>query len=431
VWSNVRHAVDHDARHHPIPGTRLLLVNCLANSAAPLLSEQDAMDFDATGKSEVAKTFEHIRAMQEIQADAEPVRYAALLHSKMTQQLYPDRFDEAFEGMYRLLVESHIPFEIVNEAQVQRGGLQAYEVLVAPDTVSLADETVRAIQGAVQDGLGLLATHMTGLVDGKGQHRRQPALAELLGFEMDDIAAYDTPAGISRDPILDIADLHSHTFMWHYGSARTDHPLARGLPEGGLFGFLGGYLICRPTSGSQIIANIHTPDHVRMSASIYNRRGIYPGPARWPLAIVRECGNARVAYFSAQVEAEWRRVHAPELDTLLLQCIKWVGGPPPLEALDCPRSVDVRLFRNEKRRTLNILLVNLTTNRPVYLGRGPGVIRYVTPQKGLRLAIRAHGKVRAVTSLVGAPVQHELADGKLFVDLPVLDLYDSLIVEYA
>lgn len=430
TWSNVRHAVDHDARHHPVRGTRMLLANCVANLAAPLISEQDAMEFDPTGKEELAETFDHIQAVQEILADAEPVRYAALLHSLTTHRLYPGRFDEAFEGMYRLLFESHVPFDVLNEAGVQQGKLEGYKVLVIPDAVSLADRTVDAIRGAVEGGLGLVATYMTGLVDGEGQYWRQPALADILGFELDDLVAYDTPAGITRDPVLDIADLHSHTFIWHYGSARTAHPLAQGLPERGLFGFLGGFVISHCAPDGQIVADIHTPDQVRLNARIYNRRGIYPGPARWPLALVREVGKARVAYFAAQVEAEWRRAHAPELDALLVRSIRWAGGPPPLETPDCPRSVEVRLFHSQRRRAFLILLVNLTTNRPIYVGRGPGVVRYVTPQKGLRLALRADAGVQAVCSLVGAQVQHQAQDDVILLELPILDLYDSIIVEY-
>ena len=81
------------------------------------------------------------------------------------------------------MFESHIPFEIVNEKGVQSGNLEGYKVLVIPDVVSLADDTVAAIRNAVDNGMGLVATHMTGFVDGKGQQRQQPALADIFGFE--------------------------------------------------------------------------------------------------------------------------------------------------------------------------------------------------------------------------------------------------------
>ena len=428
IWGNVRHSVRHDARHHPLRGTKMLLVDCVANLAAPLMLDLCAMDFDATGTEELAETFDHIRAMQDFQSEAEPVRYAALLHSFCSHLHYSDRFEEAFEGLYRLVLESHIPFEVVNEAGVQRGELADYKVLVIPDAVALADETVGGIRQAVENGMGLVATHMTGLFDAEGRRRPQPALADILGFELQDVTAYDTPLGITHDPVLALPDIDGAIF--HYGSASTGHPLADGLPEGGLFSFKGGFAVCSPRADVQVVAEIHAIDQVRLSAQPYNRRGHYPGPARWPLALARQHGEARVAYFAPQVEAEWRRAYAPELDTLLVRSVVWAGGQPPLEAPDCPRSVEVRLFHSEARRAFHIIIVNLTTNPLIPAGVNPAVVRFVTPHKGLRLVLRMDAELRAVRSLIGTEVVHSEEDGKVVLDLPVLDLYDSIVVEY-
>jgi hypothetical protein len=353
-----------------------------------------------------------------------------LLHSFPSYLQYSDRFEEAFEGLYRLLFESHIPFEVVNEEGVQRGELADFKVLIIPDAVALADDTVAAIRAAVKVGLGLVATHMTGMFDDQGMRREQPALADLLGYELSDVTAYDSSGGLSAHPVLgpEVADVDGAIF--HYGSARTTHPLAEGLPEKGLFSFKGGFVVCYPAEDAQVIADIHSFDQVRLNARPYNRRGHYPGPARWPLALVREYGKARVAYFTPQVEAEWRRAHAPELDALLVNAVCWAGGALPLEALDCPRSVEVRLFYSQKRRAFQILLVNLTTNPLVFMEKwSPSTVRYVTPHKGVRLALRLDAKVKAVRSLIGTEVKYEQDDGMVILELPLLDLYESIVVE--
>ena len=168
---------------------------------------------------------------------------------------------------------------------------------------------------------------------------------------------------------------------------------------------------------------------MRLNARPYNRRGHYPGPARWPLTLVREVGKARVAYFAPQAEADWRRAHAPELDTLLVRSILWAGGPPPLETPDCPRSVEVRLFHSEGRRAYHILLVNLTTNPLIRMGVDPAVVRYITPHKGLRLTLRLDRQVKAVRSLVGTEARYSEEDGDVFLELPILDLYGSIVVD--
>ena len=428
IWGNVRHSVKHDARHHPLPGTRMLLVDCVANRSAPLMLDLCAMDFDATGREELAETFGQIRRMQEVQAGAQPVYYAALLHSSTSHRLFPDRFDRAFEGFYRLLFEAHIPFELVTEAQVQKGELEKYRVLVLPDAVSLADETVAAVRVAAAKGAGLVATHMTGLMDGRGNLRPQPALADLCGFTYEDVVAYDGARGSLQDPLLGLPDVDGAIF--HYGSVRTEHPLGAGLPEKGLFSFTGGFAVCQPTEGSEVIADVHALDQIRLSARPFNRRGLFPGPARWPLALARESGESRTVYFAAQIEAESRRSHAAELDELLVRAIEWVGGDPPIRALDCPRSVEVRLFHNPERRVFQLMLVNLSTNPLVDVGYGPAVVRYVTPHKGLRLALRTKEQITSVISQIGSQVDFTTTESGVEIELSRLDLYDSLLVEY-
>jgi len=183
IWGNVRHSVRHDARHNPLRGTRMLLTECVANYASPVMLDLCAMDYDATGTEELATTFGHIRSIQMDLRDAEPVRHAALLHSRRSHELAQAQFDEAFEGMYRLLLENHMQFDIVNEEGIQRGELARYKVLVVPDAVSLHDKTAEAIRKAAKAGLGVVATHMTGLLDPSGNRRARPALADLFGIK--------------------------------------------------------------------------------------------------------------------------------------------------------------------------------------------------------------------------------------------------------
>ena len=156
------------------------MFDCVANLASPVMLDLGVMDIDPTGKAELAETFADIRSVQEVRARTQPVRYAALLHSRKTHELFTSRFDEAFEGMYRLMVEHHIPLEIVNEAGVRRGELEQYQVLVIPDAVSLGDETVDGIREAVNRGLGVVATHMTGLMDGQENPLSNIAKAQTL-----------------------------------------------------------------------------------------------------------------------------------------------------------------------------------------------------------------------------------------------------------
>jgi len=426
IWGNVRHSVKHDARHHAVRATRMLLVECVANLSAPLMLDLCAMDFDRSGVGDLAETFEDMRRMQEVQAGAEPARYAALLHSSESHRLFADRFDEAFEGLYRLLLENHLPFEIVTEEGVQGGGLQGYRVLVLPDVVCLADETADAIRRAADGGMGVVATHMTGMLDGRGQQRGCPVLSEMMGLAFEDVIAHDAARTGSHDPVLKLPDVDGGIFQ--YASTRTGHPLAEGV--GPMFSFQGGYVRGHAAEGAEVVAEVCVLDHARMDARPFNRRGLFPGPPRWPLIVVRESGSSRTVMVTGQVEAERRRAHAPELDELLARAVVWAGGEPVLTAPVCPRSVEVRVFHNAQDRAYQVMLVNLTTNPLVQVGGGPAVIRYVTPHRGLRLELRTGRKIRTVESQIGSEVAHTDLDGGVAIELPLLDLYESLVVKY-
>ena len=158
---------------------------------------------------------------------------------------------------------------------------------------------------------------------------------------------------------------------------------------------------------------------------------LFPGPARWPLALARESGAFRSVYFAAQIEAEAKRSHAPELDELLVRAIEWAGGDLPIAAVDCPQSVEVRLFHNPERRAFQLILVNLSTNPLVDVGYGPAVVRYVTPHKGLRLALRTEEEITGAVSQIGSQVDLAVTESGVEIELSRLDLYDSLLIEYA
>lgn len=424
IWGNVRHSTKHDARHHPLRGTRMLLVDCAANYASPLMLDLCAMDFDPTGTKELAATFDHIRAMQESLDGAETTRYAAVLHSRLSCERFRDRFEQAFEGAYRLMLEHHLPLEIVNEAGIQRGELKDYKVLVLPDAAALEPETVTAIREAVANGMGLVASFMTAT----GPGNPTSSLADLLGFEATDVTAYASRRGGSTDPVLNLPDMESEGFF-HYASADPGHPFADGIADTTRMPFAGGFVNIRPTGDSQVIGWIHMADQARMNSRVFNRPGIFPGEARWPLGVTREVDGARLAYFACQADATGSRLDAPELETLMLRAIVWAGGTPPVGADDCPATVELRWHHHTDRNEDQAILVNLTIS-PLMRGGGWGVIRYVTPQRRIQLYLKTEKPVKEVVSLLGADVEWEQEGDTVTIVIDEVDLYDHLTVKY-
>ena len=429
IWGNVRHGVRHDARHFPVRPTRMLLMDCLANHAAPLMLDLCAMDYDRTGVEELAASFDDMGHVQDALDGAEPARYAALLHSRASHLADSDRFEAAFEGLYRLLLEHHIPCEIVTERDVSRGALEQFRLAVLPDTFALKNDSLDAIEKATARGVALLATYSSGFADADGRLHDRPGLARLLGVEVQDVRPLDGGLLGEPDSLHNVPSLDGSPF--HYGSTLGDHPLATGIPAGRLFPFLGGYVRCRPVEGARVAAGIHLPDTDRLGAPAVNRRGLFPlDEADWPFLVTRESDGRRTAFVSAQVEAETRRAHAPEIDALLVSTVRWLGGAPPIEAVDCPRSLEVRLFHHPERRAFVLLLVNLTTNPLVPSSAGPAVVRYVTPQKDVHLHLTLPDAFRSVRSLLGGKPAAVPDGSGVAIALPAVDLYECLVVEY-
>jgi hypothetical protein len=106
-----------------------------------------------------------------------------------------------------------------------------------------------------------------------------------------------------------------------------------------------------------------------------------------------------------------------------------VGGRPPLEVVDCPPTVDVRLFQDEGGKSSQILLINLSTERPLDVGRGPAVFQHVFPQQGIGISLNTQRKVLDVVGL-SEEVQVEQVEDGFHILVPKLDLFESIIVKF-
>ena len=429
IWGNVRHSVKHDARHFPVQGTQMLLMDCVANHSAPLMLDLCAMDFDATGKDQLGRTFADIEKFYDSNDRSKEVYYATLLHSLPTYKQDPVEYMKDFEGIYRLLFESHIPFNLITEEGIQQGGLDKTRVLIIPNAAYLTTETAEAIKGAVNQGMGLLATHMTGYKEANGSIREKPILSDVLGYELLDIQTPFTTATLSQHPDLKVSDIDRGYF--YYASARPGHTLTSDMSEDAYFSFWGNFAAIKPSADATVIGDIHLPDHARLSTREYNRRGVFPGPAHWPLAIVRQYGKGKTAYFVPQADEIERRVYAPEYTRLLEKTILWAGGPAILETPDIPPPVEIRIFHNPSKKLYTILMINHTTS-PLVRGKheGIGVIRYIVPLRNIEFAFLPEIIPADIRDFEGNSVPFKIADNKVQITIHELDSYQGLFLKY-
>jgi len=429
IWGNVRHSVKHDARHFPVKGTQMLLMDCVANHSAPLMLDLCVMDFDATGKEQLGQTFADIEKFYDLNDGGKEVYYATLLHSLPTYMQDPVEYMKDFEGIYRLLFEAHIPFNLITEKGIQEGDLEKTRVLIVPSAAYLSEKAAEAIKSAVNQGMGLVATHMTGYKEPNGSIREKPILSDVFGYELLDIQTPFTTATLFRHPDLKVSDIDRGYF--YYASTRPDHTITAEMSEDAYFSFWGNFAAIKPVADATVIGDIHLPDHARLSAGEYNRRGIFPGPAHWPLAIVRQYGKGKTAYFVPQADEIERRVYAPEYTSMLERTILWAGGPSILETPEIPPPVEIRIFHNLSKKLYTILMINHNTS-PLVRGKheGIGVIRYIVPHKNIEFTFSPGIIPADIRDFDGNSVPFKIMDNKVHINLPELDLYEGIIIKY-
>jgi hypothetical protein len=225
--------------------------------------------------------------------------------------------EASLQGMYELLTESRIPFDVVLDRDLTAEHLSRYSVLILPNVALLGDHHVAAIERFVGDGGSLLTTFETGLFDENGVARSDFGLGDIyamrkigerVGYRFAHIAGGAGPAGLQR---LEQA-------------ART-HPVTSGFKD---TNWIAGssYRVPISASGPLYLTNI-APYRAYPPEAVFS-----PEPhTQDSVAVFRETGRSRLAYFAYDLEATYQRSGAADPAALLSNAMRWLlRGDLPL-----------------------------------------------------------------------------------------------------
>jgi hypothetical protein len=128
--------------------------------------------------------------------DLQPYANVALLFSRQTLD-YLDKgswdsehaYHDEWEGMAMMLLESHIPYRVITEAELTVETLANYDALILP--LFGAVSSAQAIRDYVAGGGTIVATGETSLFDAQGQQLPDFQLADIFGVSYDE-ADYET-----------------------------------------------------------------------------------------------------------------------------------------------------------------------------------------------------------------------------------------------
>lgn len=150
-------------------------------------------------------------------------------------------YERYFLGWAKVLTDAQIPFDVIHDADVSKGGLEDFKVLILSNDVSLAPYQMEAIENWVDQGGHLLATFGSGYQEIiRDEHKVQLRLADGGRGELSEIW---------HDPFTKL--FSSQAIDPHHGVdiqiTRSSGPTA-GLPIGLRLGYggAGNILVSRP-----------------------------------------------------------------------------------------------------------------------------------------------------------------------------------------
>jgi len=144
------------------------------------------------------------------------------------------------------------------------------------------------------------------------------------------------------------------------------------------------------------------------------------GTSEWP-AIVCSQPAGRVAYLAGLFSEFYGVYRMEDLEQLLVDVVKWAHGEPLPVRVRAPRTVEVECYTQPEHKRMVLHLVNNTADmqRPMC---------ELIPVHDIEIELDC-GEVASVRSERGSDVTMEWVDGGVRLKVPVLEVYDLIIIE--
>ena len=129
-------------------------------------------------------------------------------------------YHDAWPGMAMMLLESHIPFRVISEADLTAEGLAPYRAVVLPLFGAVSPAQAQALRDYVAGGGTIVATGETSLYDEEGRRLDDFQLADVFGVgydEASDEAVYANDYGAGRS----VFSLYPYAREYFWAAAPT------------------------------------------------------------------------------------------------------------------------------------------------------------------------------------------------------------------
>jgi Hypothetical glycosyl hydrolase 6/Beta-galactosidase trimerisation domain len=326
----------------------------------------------------------------DLHADAAPAAKVALVFSWATRKYFREgRMDwsQELDGWSRVLLEEHIPFELVVAEQVKTADdLARYDLVILPNLAFVSEVFCAAVAAYAGAGGHALATGETSLGDERGFPRADFGLGELFGiarkgaveghFAMDGSLEPEPASGVFQQVAAS-----GKVLAWHMA---TD-------PAGSVAGYM---------------------DPFPMK------------PTQWPLAVTQRVDDGQVLYVAFGLGRYYASQHLSHARDRMAQYIDLLL-PKRQVTVKAPRSLEVTLWHQKAPERIIVHLANRTP-----LAHDMPRIDEIPPLHDILIELESPYPAARVTCRRAA-VTAVCEKGRLRVHLDKLDLYAAVVVERA
>jgi len=323
---------------------------------------------------------------------SETIKSVALHFSKSSYDFFED-YIYSFRGMYKALLEAHIPFDIVTDEDIIEGRITDYTLLILSNSASTSEEVNKGLTRYVNDGRSILATYATSLYTTQRQKREDFGLKEILGVSYKKELG---PAYLSVDPplndVLTLSPIIAHKII-----------------EVGI------------ENNTEILGRIISPSPTDLSPFTY-----VSAPSR-PTKIPSITKKGRVIYCSSDIGYSFMKAGYIDHKNLVANIVNLLVGEKLPIKVKAPTTLDVVLREQEGK--ILIHLINLTTNQVVEDAGCSSDIYDIIPLYEIEIELCRKDITKIYKASDNQELPYRVEGDKVVLKIPELKIYEIVVCE--
>ena len=323
---------------------RVWVAEGTANGMRPWFTKFSGVLYDRRWLDTVDKIYQDLYRNEKYLRNIAPMARVGMLFSEQEPTYgskgWQKKSDDHASGMYHVMIETRIPFEMVNASLLDAEHLKSFKLLVLPNIYSLSDAQCDQLRKFVEEGGSLMATFETSLYDEEGKPRQDFGLNDLFG--------------VSYNQQVEGPLQNSYLRLKSNPATNEFHPVLKELED--------AYRIINTTYQVNVVPHSEFPEPVTLIPSYPDlpMEDVYPRvPETHTRELyLREVGKGRVAYFPGDIDRTFWQIMSADHGKLLRNTILWALNEEPLVEVKGQGIIDVTVWRQKSSMTIH--LVNFT-----------------------------------------------------------------------